>query len=163
MLVKTLKYAGIGFLIGAFAGDIIAILTGVSDTGGISFTSKQLFNMAGRNVALSMILQSLFSGLYGALCFAGMSLYNIDSCPLALATAAHCAIIILPFIPIALLLGWFNSIASLMIMSCMQLAAFFIIWLIMYFIYKKQVNELNELVDKKREVNLNENKVQKNV
>lgn len=163
MLVKTLKYAGIGFLIGVVVGDVIAILTGVSDTGGISFTSKQLLNLSGGSAVVSMLLQSLFSGLYGALCFAGISLYDIDRCPLALATAVHCAVIVLTFIPIALLLGWFDDIASLLIMSCMQLTAFFIIWLILYFTYKKQVNELNELVEKKRGMNYNENSAQKSI
>lgn len=150
MLAKTLKRAAIGFLIGVAVGDLIAILTGTSSTGGISFTSQQLLNMAGGSVACSMLLQSLFSGLYGAMCFAGMSFYDIERCPLALATALHCAVIVLLFIPIALLLGWFNNIVSLLIMSCIQLVCFFVIWLIMYFAYKKQVNELNDLMNKEK-------------
>lgn len=150
MLAKTLKRAAIGFLIGVAVGDLIAILTGTSSTGGISFTSQQLLDMAGGSVAYSMLLQSLFSGLYGAMCFAGMSFYDIERCPLALATALHCAVIVLLFIPIALLLGWFNNIVSLLIMSCIQLVCFFVIWLIMYFAYKKQVNELNDLMNKEK-------------
>lgn len=151
MLMKTLKMAGLGFLIGAVVGNLIAILTGTFDSGGITFASKKLLDMSGGNAALSMLLQSLFSGLYGALCFAGISFYDIERCPLALATASHCAIIVLTFIPIALLLGWFRNIVSLLIMSCIQLAAFFIIWLILYAVYKKQVKELNELMAKTKD------------
>ena len=145
MLKKTLKMAGIGFLIGMVIGNLIAFLTGNSDTGGVTFASSQLLDMAGGSGTTAMLLQSLFSGLYGAVCFAGMSFYEIERMPLALATALHCALIVLLFIPIALLLGWVNDIGTLLIISGMQLVGFFIIWLIMYFGYKKQIRELNEM------------------
>ncbi len=148
MLKKTLKAAGIGFLIGVVVGNLIAILTGNSDTGGVTFASPQLLNMAGGNGVVAMLLQSLFSGLYGAACFAGMSFYEIERMPLAAATALHCALIVLLFIPIALLLGWVNDIVTLLIISGMQLVAFFIIWLIMYFGYKKQIRELNKMQER---------------
>lgn len=147
MLKKTLKAAGIGFLIGMVVGNVIAILTGNSATGGVTFASPQLLSMAGGNGVVAMLLQSLFSGLYGAACFAGMSFYEIERIPLAAATALHCALIVLLFIPIALLLGWVSDIGTLLIISGMQLVGFFIIWLIMYFGYKKQIRELNEMQD----------------
>ena len=145
MLKKTLKMAGIGFLIGVVIGNLIAILTGNSDTGGVTFASKKLLDMSGGSATLAMILQSLFSGLYGAACFAGMSFYEIERIPLALATALHCATIILLFIPISLLLGWVEDILSLLIIMAIQIVVFFIIWLILYFGYKKQIRELNEM------------------
>ena len=148
MLKKTLKAAGIGFLIGMVVGNVIAILTGNSATGGVTFASPQLLSMAGGNGVVAMLLQSLFSGLYGAACFAGMSFYEIERMPLAAATALHCALIVLLFIPIALFLGWVNDIGTLLIISGMQLVGFFIIWLIMYFGYKKQIRELNEMQER---------------
>ena len=145
MLKKTLKAAGIGFLIGMIVGNVIAFLTGNSGTGGVTFASPQLLDMAGGSGTVAMLLQSLFSGLYGAVCFAGMSFYEIERMPLALATALHCALIVLLFIPIALLLGWVSDIGTLLMISGMQLVGFFIIWLILYFGYKKQIRELNEM------------------
>ena len=145
MLKKTLKAAGIGFLIGMIVGNVIAFLTGNSGTGGVTFASPQLLDMAGGSGTVAMLLQSLFSGLYGAVCFAGMSFYEIERMPLAAATALHCALIVLLFIPIALLLGWVRDIGTLLIISGMQLVGFFIIWLILYFGYKKQIRELNEM------------------
>ena len=152
MLKKTLKAAGIGFLLGIVIGDLIALLTGNSDTEGITFASQKLLDMAGGNGTVAMLLQSLFSGLYGAACFAGMSFYEIERMPLAVATALHCALIVLLFIPIALLLGWVSDIGTLLIISGIQLVCFFIIWVILYAGFKKQVKELNELQEK------NENK-----
>ena len=145
MLKKTLKMAGIGFLIGIVIGDLIALLTGNGDTEGITFASKQLLDMAGGNAVIAMLLQSLFSGLYGAVCFAGMMFYEAERLPLAAATALHCATIILLFIPIALFLGWVSNITEILIIMSIQLVCFFIIWLIMWSIYKKQVKELNDM------------------
>ena len=145
MLKKTLKAAGIGFLIGMIVGNVIAFLTGNSGTGGVTFASPQLLDMAGGSGTVAMLLQSLFSGLYGAVCFAGMAFYEIERMPLAAATALHCALIVLLFIPIALLLGWVSDIGTLLMISGMQLVGFFIIWLILYFGYKKQIRELNEM------------------
>ena len=145
MLKKVLTRAGIGFLIGALVGDIIAFLTGTSSTGGISFASQQLLDMSGGNALVALLLQSLFSGLYGAVCFAGMSLYEAERLSLAAATALHCALIVLLFIPISLLLGWVGSIVETVIIASIQIATFFMIWLILWAIYKKQVKELNEM------------------
>ena len=145
MLKKTIKAAGIGFLIGMVVGNLIAILTGNADTGGVTFASPRLLGLAGGSGTAAMLLQSLFSGLYGAVCFAGMSFYEIERMPLAVATALHCSLIVLLFIPIALLLGWVSDIGTLLIISGMQRVGFIIIWLIMYFGYKKQIRELNEM------------------
>lgn len=145
MLKKTLKMAGIGFLIGVVIGNLITILTGNSDTGGVTFASMQLLRMEGGNALVAMLLQSLFSGLYGAVCFAGMTFYEAERLPLAAATALHCATIILLFIPIALFLGWVSNITEILIIMSIQLVCFFIIWLIMWSIYKKQVKELNDM------------------
>ena len=151
MLKKTLKMAGIGFLLGIVIGNLIAILTGNSDTGGVTFAPQKLLDMAGGKAIVAMLLQSLFSGLYGAACFAGMSFYEIERMPLAAATALHCALIILLFIPISLFLGWVSKIETLLMISGIQLVCFFIIWLIMYAGFKKQVKELNELQEKNRD------------
>ena len=150
MLKKTLLRAGIGFIIGAAVGDLIAFLTGTSATGGVTFASQQLLDMSGGNTVLAMVLQSLFSGLYGAVCFAGMTLYDAERLPLAAATALHCGLIVLPFVPISYLLGWVSGIVETLIIASAQIAAFFVIWLVMYFGYKKQVKELNELQEKNK-------------
>ncbi len=151
MLKRILMRAGIGFLIGMVIGNLIAILTGNANSGGERFTSLRLIEMAGGSEAVAMILQSLFSGMYGAVCFAGMTFYEIERMPLAAATFSHCALIIILFILIGLLLGWLNNIAEVLIMASIQLICFFIIWLILYAVYKKQVRELNELQEKVNE------------
>ena len=148
MLKKTLIRAGIGFLIGVLIGNLIAILTGNSEAEGVTFASRKLLLMSGGNTALAMLLQSFFSGIYGAVCFAGMSFYDSERLPLAAATALHCAFIVVFYTPVALLLGWVSSFAEILIINGIQLVVFFIIWLILYFVYRKKVRELNELTRK---------------
>lgn len=145
MLKRLFKYAGIGFLIGVLVGNLIAFLTSGVFSGFDSLTSGQLLKMTGGNAVTAILLQSLFSGLYGALCFGGMLIYEAERLPLAAATALHCAMIILSFIPIGLTLGWVGSFAEVLIMASIQFVVYFIIWLIISAIYKKQVRELNDM------------------
>ena len=145
MLKKTLKFAGLGFLLGMLIGNVIAAITGYSSSGEIKLFSEQLFIITGGNQVAAMILQSLFSGLYGALCFGGMIFYEIERWPLAAATAAHCALIVLIFIPIALFLGWADEVMEFVIVAAIQIVVFFMIWLILYFGYKRQIRELNDM------------------
>ena len=55
MLKKVLLRAGIGFLIGAVVGNLIAFLTGSSATDGVAFSSRQLLDMSGGSAVLAMM------------------------------------------------------------------------------------------------------------
>ena len=148
MLAKTFKRAAIGFLLGMVIGYAISVLTGLNNPDVFISVPDRLLKLTG-SVPASMILQGLFSGIYGAVCFGAMSFYEIESWPLALATGAHCAVIVLPFIPIGLFLGWVRSLPEVLIIAGCQIVGFFLIWLIMNAVYKKQVSELNEKLNEK--------------
>ena len=144
MLAKTLKRAGIGFLIGVIIGYAISILMALDNPEIFISVPPRLLSLTG-SVTASQILQGVFSGLYGAICFGTTSFYQIERWPLALATGAHCAVIVLLYIPVGLFLGWLNGLVEILIVAICQIIGFFIIWLIMNAIYKKQVKELNEM------------------
>ena len=144
MLKKALKFAGIGFLIGVVIGYMVTFLTRLGDPSVIFPVSDKLMSISG-SAAAAIVLQGLFSGIYGAVCFAAIVFYDIESWPLALATAAHCAVIILVFPLVGTFLGWENNLTEILVIAGIQLICFFIIWLIMYFVYKKQVKELNDM------------------
>ncbi|MBR5109516.1 MAG: DUF3021 domain-containing protein [Clostridia bacterium] len=141
MLASFWKRAGIGFLFGLFIGNLIAWFTG-----GV-IVSPILVERMGSEAA-AIVVQTLCSGIYGVITMGGTLLYDVERLPLALATALHCLLVIGPYMPLALLLGWESEISDILIVWCFQLAAFFIIWLIMYLRYKAQVRELNELMKK---------------
>ncbi len=141
---KCFKLAGIGFLAGIVIGNVIAWLTGKSG----SLASPSLIDrMGGETPAL--LMQVLFSGLYGAATMSGVALYDVERFPLALATALHCLICVVPYIPLALLLGWVVKPSDILITACLQVIAFFLIWLIMYLRCKAEVRKLNELQKEK--------------
>ena len=149
MLKKILKKADLGFSLGILVGDGIAMLTGSLGAGELVLVSDKLLTLTEGDVIFAFLIQSLLSGLYGALVFGTMVFYDIESWPLSIATAAHCLVTIGSFVPLSLFLGWSSGepLGFLIMIGC-QFVGFFIIWLIMYSIYKKQVKELNELQDK---------------
>ena len=149
MLAKTLKRVGIGFLLGIVIGYALSILTGLDNPDVFISVPPRLLSLTG-SVPLSQILQGLFSGIYGAVCFGTMTFYEIERWPLALATGAHCAVIVLLYIPVGFFLGWLDGWLDMLIVAGCQLVGFFIIWLIMNAIYKKQVRELNEMQEQRR-------------
>ena len=144
--VRFLKLAIFGFLLGIVIGNMIAWFSG-------GLVSPMLLAWTGDNT-VSVVMQSVLSGLYGAAAFAGMMLYEIESWPLRRCTFVHYLIVAGLYIPMALLLGWWESWTDILIVEIFQAAAFFLIWIIMYERYKKQVQELNKLQERMREEEL---------
>lgn len=141
---KALKLAGIGFLLGIVIGNAIAWFTGKSG----SLASPILIDRMGGETP-AVLMQVFFSGLYGAMTMSGVALYDVERFPLALSTALHCLICVVPYIPLALLLGWAKTPSDILITTCFQIIAFFLIWLIMYLRCKAEVRKLNELQKEK--------------
>ena len=149
MLKKILQKTNLGFSLGILVGDGIATLSGSLGADELVLVSDKLLTLTKGDLIYAFLIQSLLSGLYGALVFGTMVFYDIESWPLSIATAAHCLVTVGTFVPLSLFLGWGSEepIGFLIMVGC-QLLGFFIIWVIMYSIYKKQVKELNELQDR---------------
>ena len=143
MFLATLKRAGLGILTGITIGNLIAVITGFSTGEESSFVSEGLIQKAGSE-AMAFLLQTLFSGLYGAVCMAGMSLYEIEHWSMLRSYLVHYSIIILSYIPLALFLCWVQTLKELAVIAGIQTIVYFIIWLIIYAVYKAQVKELNQ-------------------
>lgn len=136
------KYAGIG----ALSGIVMDVFISVLSVGNVT-ASPILLNRLGSERA-ALIIELLLVALYGAVCMGTMLIYNsekLSKLPLSLMSLIHCAICVVPFIPLSLLLGWSRSAKELLIMVAIQITAYFIIWLIIYIKYKKQIKELNEI------------------
>lgn len=154
LLVRILKRAGLGFLIGMAVGNLIAFLSSIGSSG---IVAPALVDMMGSEVA-AVILQTFLSGLIGAAGFGGMLFYEIDSWSMLRTMVVHFATISVVFIAVSLILRWIVRIKQLLIMEGFMLLAYMIIWVILYCIYKSQVKDLNELQDKM----LKDNKDEKN-
>lgn len=143
MLKKTLKRIGLGFLLGAVIGNLVAVLTG-----GGELVSPLLTERTG-SLQTAILLQVLLSGVIGAAGLGCIGLYEIERWPLLAACFVHYLIYMAAFIPASLLLGWVSTAADVLIMAAVLLAAQFTVFLIMCAIYRSQVRELNKLQKEK--------------
>ena len=143
MLKRSLKFAGFGFILGIAVCSIITILT--SDASGVPASAAFIEKIGSAKWAL--LIQALLSGIHGAICMGTVTLYDTDRLPLTLVSALHCACCIVPFVVLSVLLGWTGSVADTLIMVGIQLVAYFIVWLIMYSLYRKEIRELNKIKD----------------
>ena len=139
MLKKIFLRAGFGFILGVAVCSIITALT--SDGTQVA----PAFADAVGSLKRAVLLQLLLTGLQGAICMGGTVLYDVDRLPLSLGTLIHCLLCIVPYFFLSLFLHWTERIGDTLILSGMQLVAFFIIWLILFLRYKKQIKELNDI------------------
>ena len=139
MLVRTLKRAGFGFLLGMAVGNLIAALTGHPN-----IVSPALLERAG-SLSAALLWQTLLSGLIGAAGMGGVSLYEIEAWPLLRTALTHYVIYIVAFAFCSLALGWCERPAELLVMAAIMAAVHFAIFLIMCARYRAQVRELNEM------------------
>ena len=139
MLVKTLKRAGIGFLLGMAVGNLISAVCG-----GSGLVSQQLVEQTGSFTA-AVILQTVFSGLIGAASFGAMSLYDIERWPMLVTTIVHWAIYMPVFAVSGWVLHWFPSLIEWLIMAAIMTVCHALIYLIMCARYRSEVRELNKL------------------
>ena len=149
MIRRTLKRAGLGLLLGMAVGNIIAALTGHDN-----IVAPSLMGWAG-SLPRAFLIQTLLSGLIGAAAMAGVGLYEIDRWPLLLIDLTHYASYMVVFLPVSRLLGWWETPLEGLIMAGVLLVTHFMIFLIMCWIYRAQVKELNQL-NKERKHNKND-------
>jgi hypothetical protein len=147
MLNDTIKRAAFGFLLGMIVGNAIAFFT----SGCTTVINQDLLVRTG-SAAEAVMVQTMFSGVYGAIAMAGVSFYEIEEWSLLRTALTHFALITLTYIPIGLYLGWIkvdNFAAEYGIVASMQAVVYLIIFLIMHARYKAEVKKLNEMLAEK--------------
>lgn len=143
MMKKIVKMAGIGFLSGMAVSTLISLLICTLSGAPLRLSPPALAGRLGSAAAL--LVQYLVSGLYGSICMGTALFYDVESLPLTIASALHCLVVVVLFWPLALTMGWFTSVRAILLVSVIQIAVYFVIWLSLWLWYKKQVDELNEL------------------
>lgn len=141
MLAKMIKRAGLGFILGMALGNLIAA------AGSPQIVSGMMIERCGSQ-ASALLVQTLLSGLIGAIAMAGTVLYEVDEWPLLRIMAVHFGMIEASFFPIAFYLGWIKDWKEALIMFVIRLIAYLIVFFIMWLRYKLEVRKLNEENDK---------------
>ena len=141
---KFFILALIGFFFGIVVCELITIITGLASGHGVILCAGEFAERIG-STGGAIALQALLTGIYGAVCMGTVILYDIEHWPLALPSVIHYLIIEAMYVPLALFLGWERTFTGILVVMGIQLVCYFIIWLIIYLIYRKQVKELNAL------------------
>lgn len=146
MIKRIIKLALIGFVVGIAFGNIIAMISSYMTEGHVLVFAPSLEAKAG-SAAMALTIQTLFCGILGAICFAGVILYESERLGLLITAVLHFLICLAPFYPIAFTLGWIRPVASdIITWFFIEAAAYFVVWLIMYIKYRIEVRELNKLL-----------------
>ena len=140
---KCLILSVIGFLAGMIIGNLITWMA--SGT----LVNTKLTALLGSEAG-SVIVQTLLSGLFGAVAMGGIVIHEIEQWSILRCAVTHYLLIEIFYVPVALFLGWFGSLTELLIMIGIQLAVYFVIWLIMYLRCRAKVRKLNELLKESR-------------
>ena len=129
---KTIIRAAIGFVLGILVGLGFLSITGV----GKYYAEK---GMAGLALYLGL------SGLIGAVGLGGTTIYSLEHWGLLRCTVTHFLLTLSAYCAVGFTLGWLDlrdPATPYMLLG--NVIVYFIIWLVMYLIYKRQVRQINE-------------------
>lgn len=140
----------VGFLAGTVLGNVIAFIIGVLSGGDGRLVAKELSDAIGQ--AGAIVLQTFVCGVFGLVSVGGMYLYEIDSWSLFTATLVHFLSIAVCYVLASIVLYWLPPLFICYLISIVAMAVgFAVIWLIMYFRWKKDVKDMNDDLKKYKE------------
>lgn len=115
------------------------------------------FELQSSNFALATALPHILpGGIPGAIAMGTMVLYDIEEWSLLRATATHFLIVTGVMLLACFVLKWFEPWSTAFwIMLAVVAVGYFIVWLIIYRCYKKQIRKLNELLKESQEAKEN--------
>lgn len=90
-----------------------------------------------------VIMQFVGSALNGIICMGSTIVYDIDNLGLSKVTLLHYVITLVSFLCFNFLLGWFSEFNIILILVVFTVA-YFIIWLVNYLIYKREIRRMNK-------------------
>ena len=128
-------------LIGYIAGCIIGLCFALQREG---------FTLA------SSLPDILMGGIPGAIAMGTAVIYDIEEWSLLRATVTHFLIVMVVTLLASFVLKWFEPWSTAFwIMLAVVAVGYFIVWLIIYRCYKKQIRKLNELLKESQEAKEN--------
>ena len=147
-LVKRLLW---GFVFGAVSGILISGFLNLLSGNGFSIVARELLLEKGKTAAV--IMQVLFSGIYGAICIGGTIFYEIERMGLFFSTLSHFLCIMVSYSITALILRWAHLDFGLALLLIIIAGIFFVIWLVMGSVWRKNIREMNSELEKYKKEN----------
>ena len=142
------RLAIIGFLVGMVVGNGIT-MSFASSSEGISLVAAELADNLGYVPAV--IMQTIVSGIAGAVCFGGTYVYQSERYGILSATLIHMALAMCTMIPVANLLWWTDHTleGSLLFLAFIS-TIYLLIWVSIYASYRAEIRKINEALEKRR-------------
>ena len=134
LIKKAIRRALFGFELGLAVG-IILMLTGTFDY------------LPPEGKAVKLVICMIVSGLMGSLGMGMTVVFEIESWSIARATFTHMGAVIVGYLLMGWIEGWFkysDSPVDLIITAVCIIAAYFVIWMVMYLKSKSQIRKINE-------------------
>lgn len=136
----------IGFAAGALVVHVITLLVNYLGRGQYLICMPKLTERFG--LAGAIVVQTISGAIFGMIALGGTCLFDIERWSLLRASIVHCALIFVTYITAGLLLHWFSfDIIPMLIMSCIMIFVYALIWLIMYIAWKREIRQMNRLAE----------------
>lgn len=147
---KLIKLSASGFVLGILVCTIITAVTSSIGSGEVKLCNPHFAKAVG-NYALALFLQTVISGLYGAVVMGATIVYDIEpedikKWSILKATVTHCVITFSSYYITGFVLRWFSikNVKENLIMLLIFIIVYTSIWLINYLSYRKEVKRFNE-------------------
>lgn len=145
---RVLVFALIGLAMGVFAGTVVtAIISTLSVAdGSIHLCAPEFVQACGGNELVAFVIQAVLMGLYGVIPMGGAAFYEYEKWSLTKCTLIHYISTTVLYFVIAFTIRWFridDYVSNLIFFLCFT-AAFFIIWLVNYLVYKVKLEQVNK-------------------
>lgn len=144
---KALRLAVFGVAFGITGCTLIEVAVSIWQNEEALLFTASLLEKTGSPVN-AFAVQTLLSGLIGAVCIGASIVYDFEKTGLLWASVIHYAVIEICFMPAAVYLGWVDpTIRSIGIMAGNQAIVFAAIWIIMDLKWRAEVRQLNTLLE----------------
>lgn len=138
-----------GFPIGITINYIITLIISILIGDGLFYpVNPDLINAMG-NELNAVLLQTLLSGIMGAGFAMASIIWEFDSWSLAKQSAIYFSVACLVMFPISYVAKWMpHSVIGITVYLGIFIFTLVFVWLIQYFIYKRNIREINEKINR---------------
>lgn len=142
---RFLYKAAIGFSLGVLVTIIINMVCSTIESGSAGMYIDDLSSIRGGRTHIRVMLELLTGGLLGLIGNGGAVVYEIESWGILKATTTHFVMTMTSFFIIGVFNGWLTPGISAVnvIMTCIMIFAYLAIWMIQYFVYKREIEIIN--------------------
>lgn len=152
MLKEIVKRGSVGFLLGVFSINVIALVnSSLFGNGSFSLVTTYLIKQCGSEILASWFFFFL-SGFIGALYGITSLIFENEKMNLVMQTFLHAII----SAPLTFVVGWVcywmpHNLTGILIFAAEYVVIYVIIWLSFYLSYKHKVNQVNEKLKEREE------------